>query len=79
MEIVFAFVGFLVFFLAMAIGYIVKGTPLKGSCGGVAALMGNEQCDICGGDMTKCEASQQDSKVDSSLAYPADSITKKVE
>lgn len=46
---------FVVFFLAMGIGYLIQKKPLKGSCGGVAAMMGDEQCQFCGGDVNKCQ------------------------
>lgn len=46
---------FLLFFLFMGIGYLVKKQPLKGSCGGVANLMGDEYCQFCGNDPNKCE------------------------
>lgn len=75
MEIFFAFIAFVIFFLAMALGYLIQGKPLKGSCGGVAALMGNESCDFCGGDMKKCADSQIDTPVDNTLAYPANKNT----
>ncbi len=47
---------FVLFFLMMGIGYIVKKQPLKGSCGGVATLMGDEYCQFCGNDPNKCES-----------------------
>ncbi|WP_199508092.1 MULTISPECIES: (Na+)-NQR maturation NqrM [unclassified Psychrobacter] len=46
---------FVLFFLFMGIGYMVKKQPLKGSCGGVAKLMGEERCSFCGDDPNKCE------------------------
>lgn len=46
---------FMLFFLFMGIGYLVKKQPLKGSCGGVANLMGDEYCQFCGNDPNKCE------------------------
>lgn len=51
----------MLFFLLMAIGYIFKKQPLKGSCGGVAALMGDEQCQFCGGNPNKCDELNQNS------------------
>jgi hypothetical protein len=54
-EIIIAFVVFVLFFLAMAIGYMVKGRPLKGSCGGIANVMGQSSCEICGGSRLKCD------------------------
>lgn len=64
---------FLLFFLLMGIGYLVQKKPLRGSCGGVAAIMGNENCEFCGGDPNKCE--NQD--IDASTAIKAKSLGKK--
>ncbi|MDO4699784.1 MAG: (Na+)-NQR maturation NqrM [Moraxella sp.] len=50
---------FALFFLLMGIGYLVKKQPLKGSCGGVANLMGDEYCQFCGNDPNKCENNQK--------------------
>lgn len=47
---------FLLFFLFMGLGYMVKKQPLKGSCGGVANLMGDEKCSFCGDDPNKCDS-----------------------
>ena len=47
---------FLLFFIFMGIGYMVKKKPLRGSCGGVAKLMGNEKCSYCGDDPNKCDS-----------------------
>lgn len=54
---------FVLFFVFMAIGYIVQKKPLKGSCGGVATLMGDEFCQFCGNDPNKCESLNEDDKV----------------
>jgi hypothetical protein len=42
---------------AMAIGVLMGGKPISGSCGGVGAALGeaNYNCDICGGDPNKCD------------------------
>lgn len=50
------FIVFALFFLFMGISYMVKKQPLKGSCGGVANLMGDEYCQFCGNDPNKCES-----------------------
>ena len=41
----------------MAIGVLMGGKPISGSCGGVGAALGesNYNCDICGGDPNKCD------------------------
>lgn len=72
MEIIFAIIAFLAFFACMTVGLLLKGQPLKGSCGGVATLMGNENCEICGGDPNACEKENeaQNAKAND-LAYDA--------
>lgn len=49
------FTVFVLFFLFMGVGYMVKKQPLKGSCGGVANIMGDEYCQFCGNDPNKCD------------------------
>lgn len=43
--------------LGMSVGVIMGRKPLKGSCGGVGAAMGEEEyvCPMCGDDPNKCE------------------------
>ncbi|MDO4896745.1 MAG: (Na+)-NQR maturation NqrM [Moraxella sp.] len=53
---------FVLFFLFMGVGYLVKKKPLKGSCGGVANLMGDEYCQFCGNDPNKCDSLTEDDK-----------------
>lgn len=53
---------FILFFVLMGIGYLVKKQPLKGSCGGVATLMGDEYCQFCGNDPNKCAEINADSE-----------------
>lgn len=65
----------------MSIGVILRNKPIKGSCGGMAAVGIDSSCDICGGDVEKCEEENQakdssidppvDSQVDNSLSYEA--------
>lgn len=44
-----------ILFAAMAIGVMLGRQPIKGSCGGMSALGLKGDCEICGGDRTKCE------------------------
>lgn len=64
---------FLLFFLFMGIGYLVKKQPLKGSCGGVANLMGDEYCQFCGNDPNKCESQ---AKLSTELQNKAHSLSR---
>lgn len=50
------FAVFVLFFVLMGIGYMVKKQPLKGSCGGVANLMGDDYCQFCGNDPNQCDS-----------------------
>jgi hypothetical protein len=57
--ILFTFAFFLFIFAIMAIGYIVAGKSIKGSCGGLNAIEGlNGACDICAG-RSKCSKRQR--------------------
>lgn len=51
------FVTFAVLLLAfagLAVG-LLRGKPIKGSCGGLSAMSG-EQCSVCGGRPENCES-----------------------
>lgn len=55
----------------MAIGVLLGGEPIKGSCGGMQNLGMKGKCDICGGDTQKCEEEQKKSGSETDLAYDA--------
>ncbi|OUS16303.1 hypothetical protein A9Q88_07285 [Gammaproteobacteria bacterium 50_400_T64] len=57
-ELVFTFFFLLLLVAGMAIGVIFSNKPIKGTCGGIAALGLDRSCDICGGDMKKCDEEQ---------------------
>ncbi|MHA7878355.1 MAG: (Na+)-NQR maturation NqrM [Saccharospirillum sp.] len=40
---------------AMAVGVAFGRQPIKGSCGGMAAIGMESECDVCGGDKSKCD------------------------
>lgn len=52
---IITFLFMLLVVAAMAIGVIMGGKPIKGSCGGMASLGMETACDVCGGDQTKCD------------------------
>ena len=69
---------FILFFLFMGVGYMVKKQPLKGSCGGVANLMGDEFCQFCGNDPNKCDSlTEEDKKAMLANKQTLDKIAKK--
>ena len=39
----------------MAVGVIFGRKPISGSCGGMAALGMETECDVCRGDKSRCE------------------------
>lgn len=65
------FVLLLTVITVMAVGVILKGRPIKGSCGGIGALGMGTACDICGGEKAKCEKEDTGTGRDASLAYNA--------
>ncbi len=72
MEMVLAFVIMLACVGAMAIGVIMGRKPITGSCGGLANLGINGECEICGGNPNACPSDQTDAKQIKELGvYPA--------
>ena len=72
----FVVVGLLL--VGMAIGVMMGRGPIKGTCGGMSALGMDTACDICGGDMAKCD--EENSRVveqvsGKDLAYDATKST----
>ncbi len=63
LELILAFVVLVLIMVGMAIGVIMGRKPLKGSCGGVGAALGEKDytCDLCGDDPKKCEEISQES------------------
>ena len=76
LELFLAIAVMLLIVAGMAIGVIMGRKPLKGSCGGVAAALGEENytCDICGGDPNKCDEESGNPTAKTDLAYDASKI-----
>ena len=72
-ELVFAFVFMALIILAMSVGVIISKKPIKGTCGGIAALGMDQSCDICGGDTNKCDEENSSQVGSKELAYEASS------
>jgi hypothetical protein len=41
--------------LIMSVGVIMGRKPVQGSCGGLNSLSGMDECELCGGSVSKCE------------------------
>ena len=61
-EVVLSIVIFGLLIAGMAVGVLLGRKPISGSCGGVGAALGEKDysCDICGGDIKKCEDSNSE-------------------
>ena len=66
------FLVFAAFVVLMSVGVMLGRKPITGSCGGVGKALGepNYNCDICGGDESKCEESKLE-QMSSNVAYLA--------
>lgn len=75
LEVFLAFVLVLLIICGMAIGVIFGKKPLKGSCGGVGAALGEKDyvCEICGDDPEKCVETEaaDEVKAKTELGYDA--------
>ncbi|XOV88762.1 MAG: (Na+)-NQR maturation NqrM [Pseudomonadota bacterium] len=58
-EFLLSFAILLLVVAAMAVGVMRGRKPLTGSCGGLNNLGIGGACEICGGDMSRCEESRE--------------------
>lgn len=47
--------------VAMSVGVLFKRKPIQGSCGGMSALGMKSDCEICGGNPSRCDEVNQQS------------------
>lgn len=66
---VFTFMSLII--LAMAVGVLFGRKPISGSCGGMAAIGMASECDVCGGDKSKCDSTTKPFRKSSVSAYNA--------
>lgn len=70
---ILSFVILLLIVGGMAIGVLMGGKPIAGSCGGMTALGMDVACDVCKGDPEVCETEQQKAiKADNISQTPLD-------
>ena len=66
-----ALIVFLLAIAGMAVGVIFSGRRLTGSCGGLSAIRGIDQCGVCGRDLkdnSQPDCTEQDLKKDARAA-----------
>ena len=54
--------GFILFFLTMAIGVMMGMKPIAGSCGGLAQVGLNGECKVCGKTPGSCDPATLEKK-----------------
>ena len=74
--VILSFVVLILIVAGMAVGVLMGGKPIAGSCGGMSALGMDVACDVCKGDPEVCETEQQKNIKEDMLAKSAaDDIT----
>ncbi len=64
----FAFGAMLMIIGGMAVGVLFGRAPIKGSCGGMSAVGIDAECEICGGNPARCEATASTNSSESESA-----------
>lgn len=57
-----AFGIMLILMIGMAVGVIAGREPIKGSCGGLSKIGLDGECEVCGGDLSKCDSDEEPQK-----------------
>ncbi|MBV1907524.1 MAG: (Na+)-NQR maturation NqrM [Pseudomonadales bacterium] len=75
--VILGFAGMLLIVLFMSVGVIFGRKPIAGSCGGLAQLGLNGECEICGGTPDDClntpDSEPADNMKMAKLSYKANS------
>jgi hypothetical protein len=68
--VILAIIVLLIVVVAMSVGVMMGRKPIKGSCGGVGAALGEKDyiCPVCGDDPNKCENEQDNDPVKNQLS-----------
>ncbi|MEM1402391.1 MAG: (Na+)-NQR maturation NqrM [Pseudomonadota bacterium] len=69
MVFILAFVIMAIIMAGMAIGVMSGREPLKGSCGGLAAVGIEGKCEICGDDPSRCEEQSAKAAISSDESF----------
>jgi hypothetical protein len=64
------FVFMIAIVAVMAVGVVFGRKPIAGSCGGMSAIGMESECDVCGGDKSKCDKDSK-LKAKTDLGYDA--------
>ena len=54
LEMLIIFLVLMLIITAMSVGVLFGKKPITGSCGGLANLEPGRECDLCGGNPSKC-------------------------
>ena len=66
---ILTFVVLIIIVVGMAVGVLMGGKPIAGSCGGMTALGMDVACDVCKGDPDVCETEQQKATKDGKIVH----------
>jgi|TARA_B110000438_G_scaffold294257_1_gene335391 uncharacterized protein len=53
-NLILTFLVLLLVILGMSLGVIFGRKPISGSCGGLQGLDPDRECELCGGNVSKC-------------------------
>jgi len=60
LQVLIVFIVMATVILLMSVGVLFGRKPVQGSCGGMSNIGALGECEICGGDSSKCEEGKSD-------------------